>query len=138
MDKTEKKATVTQLKIFTPAEVKEVFGAQFLDEEHCRQWILKKVHGETGHCPNCQVVSEPQDRFFSGARMKCRSCGKYYTALTGTFLCGTQFDFREIILLALFLEIGVANLYIAILLGVDQETVRIWRNRFNVLRTLQI
>lgn len=138
MDEPEKKATVIKAKTFIPAEVKEAFGAGFLDADYCRQWVLKRIHGSTGRCPNCQVESESQERFFQGARIRCRSCGKYYTALTGTFLCGTQFDFKEIILLALFLEIGVANHYIATLLGVDQETVRIWRNRFNTLRALQL
>ena len=137
MDELEKKATVARSKAFAPVEVREAFGAVFLDADFCREWVLKRIHGETGRCPNCHIEAESQQRFFQGARIKCRPCGKFYTALTGTFLCGTQFDFREIVLLALFLELGLANSSIAKTLGVDQETVRIWKNRFNALRALQ-
>jgi hypothetical protein len=45
-------------------------------------------------------------------------------------------DFRAIILLALFLGINQPARYIADILGGNEETVRIWRNKFEKVRTL--
>jgi transposase-like protein len=71
--------------------------------------------------------------FWDCKRIKCGRCGKYFTALTGTFLSGCHFNFREIVLLALLLALGVVDKQIAAILKISSENVRLWRHHFGDL-----
>ena len=126
--------TMTKLTIthfFTPDDVRWDFSADFLNETACRLWILKRLHPEGPHCPACtiSVHNKFEQRFWMCARLRCR-CGKYYTALTGTFLSGSQFSFAEIILLAMFFSLHISDREIADILDISAENVRLWRHKF--------
>ena len=123
--------------VFVPGDVLAVFGADFLDEKLCRDLIMEKLHAP-GHvafclCPGCSapIPGRTLQSFWECKRIRCDYCGKYFTALTGTFLSGCHFTFREIVLLAVLLAMGVADKQIAATLKISVESVRLWRLKFN-------
>ena len=124
---------------FTPDMVLEAFGAHFLDRDRCREWVLRRLHPDTPRCPACRsALSEKlAARFWSGDRVKCKSCRKYFTAVTGTFLQGTHMTFIEVVLLSVFLGVGTSTALIAHKLGSHEETIRIWRRKFRLLEELR-
>ena len=131
---------VSRPHVFIPEDVGRDIGASFLDETFCRDWILVAIHGRgEQHCPECQTVLEGKalQRFLEGKRICCRACGKFFTALTGTFLAGCHMDFREIILLAVFLHFRIAAREIARILRISPETVRLWEIKFEALKRVK-
>lgn len=125
--------------IFAPADVLEVFNVNFLDYELSRMWILKRLHPSGSHCPGCgaAVPKNKMQRFWSNQRISCRACGKYFTALTGTFIAGCQLDFRGLVFLGLLLALGVHDKQIASIVGMSAENVRLWRRKFTALEALE-
>jgi transposase-like protein len=111
------------------------FDADFLAEDHCRAWIMGILHQDKSRCPECgaDIFRRLLPSFWMGKRIRCRNCGKYFTALTGTFLSGCHFDFREIILLAFMLAVSVDDKQIAATLKISAESVRLWRHRFEAI-----
>ncbi|HSW38051.1 MAG TPA: hypothetical protein VLL97_01000 [Acidobacteriota bacterium] len=118
--------------MFAPTDVLAVFNVNFLDYDFSRIWILKRLHPSGAHCPGCgaAVPENKLQRFWSNRRISCRACGKYFTALTGTFIAGCQLDFRGLVLLALLLALGVHDKQIAAIVGMSAENVRLWRRKF--------
>jgi len=122
--------------IFHLYNVAEAFNADFLDEDICREWILKAIHGRSGpRCPNCHgpILGIAVQRFWGGKRICCRDCGKFFTALTDTFLRGCHLTFGQIILLAMFLFLKIKRETIAEKVGISSETVRLWGKKFFTL-----
>jgi transposase-like protein len=130
---------------FVPADLLREFRAEILDGEWCRRWILKRLHGDHPRCPGCAApVSEKSlQRFWSGMRIKCDSCGKFFWALTDTFLSGSHLSFQEIVLLGVLLAmadrsvIGISDKQIGEILEISTEAVRIWRHKFEAIGRLQ-
>ena len=122
----------------TPQGASRAFCAGFLDEGTCRTWILGQLHREGPRCPGCRqsLPVKYHDRFWQNERIKCPLCGKWFTALTDTIFQGTHMGFREIVLLAVFLGLNLPAKYIAEILDIDEETVRLWRCKFNHLGAL--
>jgi transposase-like protein len=118
---------------FTPQALLEEFNADFLDLEKCRSWILAKVHPSGARCPDCESsITDPVRlrRFWTLERLRCPSCAKMFTALTGTFLTGSHMDPREIVLLTILLAVGMSNATIARILNNSPETIRLWNRKF--------
>jgi len=111
--------------------VKE-FDANLLDEGKCRRWFLMKLYPATPACPSCSRVltEKQQDIFFLGKRVTCKECGRWFTERTGTLFSGTHMTYGEVMLLMFLLGLKQPARVIAGILGYDEETVRIWRNRF--------
>ena len=124
--------------VFIPEDVARAFGADFLDEAFCRQWILSRLHSEI-LCPQCRstLTERALRRFKKGARIRCNACGKFFTALTGTFLSGCHLDYRSLILLPLLLRFGLRRDRIASVLHVSAEMVRLWDLKFQALGRLK-
>lgn len=126
--------------VFIPSDVAGAFHADYLDEAICRRWILTTIHG-TGPiaCPECRapLTDIALQRFWEGRRICCRACGKYFTALTRTFLAGCHMNFREVILLAVFLHFDIPAREIARILRINPETVRLWEIKFNALKRIK-
>ena len=122
----------------TPQEASSAFRAGFLDESTCRSWILSRLHPKGPICPGCEHLlhEKYQDRFWQNERIKCPLCGKWFTALTDTIFQGTHMGFREILLLAVFLGLNLPAKYIAGILDIDGETVRLWRCKFNQVKAV--
>ncbi|HBJ74409.1 MAG TPA: hypothetical protein DDY86_02540 [Syntrophaceae bacterium] len=121
--------------VFLPEEVLKVFNVNFLDYEFARMWVLKRLHPHGAYCPGCgaAIPEKKLRRFWSNGRLSCRGCGKYFTALTGTFIAGCQLDFRGLIILAFLLALGVHDKEIARITEMSRENVRLWRLKFTNL-----
>jgi transposase-like protein len=143
MEVTENKAILKRQGPITPGILLKEFSADFLDDEYCRQWILKKLHpNEDVFCPGCEVsdsvlTGKRAERFWMAKRVKCSYCGKYFTALTDTFLSGIHMTFKEIILLVMLLGLGCSNTSIAKFIGYNEETIRIWRKKFEIIEKIR-
>lgn len=140
MEATENKARIaehpTEAHGFVPAAVGRDFSAEFLDETVCRDWVLAKLHGRgERYCPGCRspLTGIALLRFCQGKRLCCPACRKFFTARTGTFLNGCHFSYREVMLLALFLYVRLPRFWIASILPVTEETVRLWEIKFKIV-----
>ena len=120
------------------ADVMAAPVAGFFNEVACREWILKRLHLSAERCPGCgeKIPEKALPRFYEAERVKCSSCGKFFTALTGTFLSGCQLTFAEVIALAMFLSPDITDRKIAEVLSMSQANVRIWRSRFEAMEKL--
>ena len=127
--------TSSRCGLFIPEDVRNAFNAELLDENLCRDLILGMLFPKYKLCPGCEV-NIPWERlhsFWMGKRIKCWNCGKYFTALTGTFLSGCHFNFGEIVLLGFMLALNVPDKQIAETLKMSVENVRLWRHRFEAI-----
>jgi hypothetical protein len=117
---------------FTPDDVLEACGAELLNEDLCRRWLIKKLHPENIRCAFCAApVLDHQDRALrEGKAVICRSCMKRITAFQGTFLKGMHWSSSELISLLLFIAAGWSTKRIVDKLGRNDDTIRDWRNRF--------
>jgi len=117
---------------FMPADVLAAFDASFLDETWCRIWVLMKQHPVKARCPSCgqDIPTRLKQSFWDCKRIKCDTCGKFFTVLTGTPLSGSHFDFREIVLLSVLIALGVGDKQIAATLTMSTENVRLWKRKF--------
>jgi len=121
---------------FSPADIGRQGVAIFFDDNFCRGWILKRLHPEGPRCPGCAeriVGYRSLQSFMRGDRVKCCHCGKYFTALTGTFISGCHLSFPQVILMAILLEAGTDDVHIARMMNISYESVRGWRSRFAVI-----
>lgn len=119
-----------------PAQVLGAYGQEFLDSDRCREWLLEQLHPAGPLCPWCgKAVSSPRLRLSwqNLGRVQCASCGRFFTALSGTLLSKTGLDPAAYVLLGLLLALGAGDQAIAGKLGVNRETVRRWRQRFAAL-----
>jgi hypothetical protein len=126
--------------VFIPSDVARDFRADFLDEATCRRWILTTIHGDgENQCPECHITlnGKALQRFWEGKRICCRACGKYFTALTRTFLAGCHMSFSEIILFAVFLHFRISAREIARILRISPETVRLWEIKYRALERVK-
>jgi transposase-like protein len=114
-------------------EALDSFGVEFLDEGHCREWVISFLFRGGIACPGCGIPVRKSDlrRFWLGKRIKCYNCNKFFTALTGTFFSGTHLDFRKIVILLLFIALGLDNNFIAHRLNCNPETVRLWKKKLS-------
>jgi len=118
---------------FRTGDVCRHYVARFLDVETCRAWIIDRLHPQCPVCPGCSklIVSGTSLRSFRlGARVRCSNCGKFFTALTGTFLSGGHLSFSGVVLMAILIESGATDANIARLMEMSVEGVRSWRGRF--------
>lgn len=125
--------------VFSLIEIGQAFGTDFLDESACRRWILDSLHGDSYvMCPECgSKLTDPcKQRLWEGKRVRCCSCGKFFTALSGTVLSGCHLDFRTVMLLAVFLFFDVKAEFIARKLAISTETVRLWKKKFQAIERM--
>jgi transposase-like protein len=111
------------------------FTVDFLSEAVCRVWVLTEIHKDVARCPGCgiELAGERKLKFWANERICCGNCGKFFTALTDTFLSGCHLSFRQIILLAVFLGFNIPGRIIADKVGITEESVRLWRHKFNAI-----
>lgn len=103
-----------------------------LDEQRCREWLLRKVHQAGQCCPGCgaELVNDRQRAsWWAGRRVCCKSCGKYFSAVTGTVLNKMGLSYRQAFLLLLGLGLNLNMKVIAGLCHCHRDTVRLWRDK---------
>ena len=123
---------------FTAEAAASAFCAGFLDEKSCREWVLTTIHDLKPACPRCGSAVAPHllDRFWDNKRVRCPGCRNLIEATTGTFLTGTRLTFSKVMILAVLIALQVPASDTARIAGVDLETVRQWRLRFELARAL--
>lgn len=117
--------------------VRQDFTVKLLQEDCSRELILDALHPDGPHCPHCKVFIEDVvtiDNFYSGRRCKCKVCGKWFTATTGTALQNSQFNYSEMIVLCLLSSVGAANKDIAEVLKTTPQTIKTWRMKLETQR----
>lgn len=123
------------LGILNPSQVIKAFTAEFLVEAFCRYWVIEQLHpAKNFKCPECgaRIPDNLLRSFWENKRIECK-CGKWFTALTGTFISGCHMDFREIVFFMLLLGLGVQDKEIARMLKISTESVRLWKLKFKEL-----
>jgi predicted RNA-binding Zn-ribbon protein involved in translation (DUF1610 family) len=120
---------------FLPADVLDTINKLYFDEDLCRSWILNRIHGVDIDCPACGFVPQGkmQRNLWLSKRVNCPACGKHFSAVTATFLSGTEFSFAEVYFLGLLLAFGRPVLEIVRVLDTDPGTVRLWKRKFENL-----
>ena len=117
--------------VFTPDDALAACRDELLNEDHCRRWIIKKLHPETLVCPFCKSpVREHQNSALQdGKRIYCRECSRGFTAFSETCLSGMKWSCRDFILLLFLIATGRNTKQIADILGRSWTAVNEWRNR---------
>jgi len=126
--------------VITPGQVMQAFNAEFLDADKCRRWVLERIHVEGPACPYCNAViveGGRLQRFWSGKRLVCPACYRFFAATTGTFLAGSHMDFRQVFVTLMLLALKQNNSEIAAAVGCNPETIRLWRMRLNLLQEFE-
>lgn len=111
-------------------------GPDKLDEAACRLWVLHQLHPEGARCPACGAPvnsGRPLASWQAMKRVCCNSCGKYFTAATGTILQKMKISVRQLMLIAWGLCLGLGISHIAGICGVDESTVWHWRVKLECL-----
>lgn len=100
-----------------------------LSDDAARELFLADLHGGKCICPYCKTQTLNRQRFVSGKKLRCATCGKWYTLYTGTVLTGVKMKPAIIAALWVLIAEDVADETIARLLGISTETVRLWKVR---------
>jgi transposase-like protein len=110
-----------------------IFWKDVLDLEKCRHILIEAIHGSRRECPQCRhdlrTNSRKLKRFETMERMKCPSCSKWFTALTGTVLSSTHLDIRLFVLMCFLIHLDLPAQLIAKITGLYPETIRVWVDR---------
>lgn len=135
MDVTATSAISANCQLFDLERVASLVRADILDAARCEDLVLELLHQGASCCPACGDPLQGKKRatFLTFGRVQCSACGKWFSATTGTPLHKVKLDPRQLIMIAYLLSLGVDTARIAAAAGVDQETVRIWRLKFQAL-----
>jgi phage FluMu protein Com len=136
-----KKKVNGHIRSFSPALVLDWFSADRLELKESARFLAKLLHpadlNPAGpHCRKCGELFTNQrriERFYRFERIQCPKCRTFSTAATGTIIHKSEFEPREIILLAVGFELKLSDKQIAKLLACSTETVRTWRLKFKAL-----
>lgn len=112
--------------------LEHVFGSNFLDERVCRQWILRKLHGDRPSCPSCGFRIEPGrlERFFNCGRIECPDCGRSFNCLSGTPLANCPLKFADMVMMFVGFQWGLSNVEISSIVGIHRTAVMKWRAKW--------
>ena len=121
--------------MFSPADALRVFCADFLDADRCASVVMQRLHGDSADCPRCgEPLSDARRRTFRAwGRVMCAKCGKWFSASTGTHYAAAKIQPSQLVLMAYLIGIGAEQSVIATAVGVEPETVRYWRLKFQAL-----
>jgi len=124
-------------KLFAPEEAARFFGMDLLKYGDINLWLVSQLHPGGARCPVCSVVVPPerQEKFFMFGQIRC-TCGKRFTARTGTPLDGSKLETREIYLLSVMTAWGVSVSIIAKTLACHVDTVTNWQSHFKAHQEL--
>ena len=122
--------------VFTPVDAAAFFGMDLIKFDDCARWLVSRLHPDGVKCPGCSAEVADDNRlkrFRAMDQIRCRECGKKFTAKTGTILNETKLEAREIYLLAVLIYLQVPPMLIAAMLRIHQDTVRNWQSKFQAL-----
>ena len=127
-------------KFFSIEAAANRFGVDLIDFGVCAKWVISRLHPNGLSCPECSwpqeaMVADASDlrrleRWWSFERVVCPTCGKKFTAATGTALSGSKLGVRDIYLIAVLSHLGVSAVKISSVLGCHVDTVVNWQQHF--------
>lgn len=108
-----------------------VSGIDALEEEACRQFLIRRVHPTGAKCPVCRtsIDGRQAETFNARGRVHCNSCGRWFGYRTETIFSGTTLNDRQIFLLLLLLANNCPTAKIAASCKVSEETVLSWKHK---------
>lgn len=123
---------MSSISVLSPAECLKDFSADSLSWDHVGRRVIDQLHPEGQRCPHCgvELVDEKRvDRWYQCERIECKSCGRFFTSLSGTILQSSPLDPREVYLLAVLSALQIPREQIADILSIHKDTVRNWQQR---------
>jgi transposase-like protein len=117
---------------------RQAFSADCLRKAVCLEWLATQLHPEGARCPGCgrEVDGKQLIRWKAFERLQCHGCGKFFTAITGTWMSGAKISPKQIFVLAVLIQMDVETPVIASAVGVSEVTVRFWADKFKTLEAL--
>jgi predicted RNA-binding Zn-ribbon protein involved in translation (DUF1610 family) len=98
--------------------------AEIFDDTLCLMWLERHLHPNGFVCPHCGSAKR---RFFrkqgSVDAYRCRTCGGYYTLLTGTIFAATHQRPTTLVLLLRGIIKGASTARLARELNLSRQTV---------------
>ena len=113
---------VALLNGITPDEAKRQFRPALIDMQSARAWWIQREHPSGIWCPACshEIIAEPLIRkWWADESIHCPECGKEFNSRTGTFLSGSQLDWRQAYLILLLDAMDFSNSTIAQRIGAE-------------------
>ena len=104
----------------------------YFSEHKCRGWLVYELHPEGIYCPSCGQAQDSNrvQLVYSLKRIRCSSCGRKFSAYTGTDFESTQLSPRQIVVMLMLLRMGRPNGDIARAAGMSRSTAARWRRYF--------
>ena len=129
---------------FTGAEALAAFGPGMINSDVVGEWVLHRIHPNGDFCVYCGSVihnARAVASFRSGGRVRCRSCGRWFTRNTNTVFHGSALDPIRIYLLAVLSEFSrqsgcrpvAARACIARILQIHTDTVINWQDKLEAI-----
>lgn len=113
----------------------EYFCERFLRDEASDKIITSFLHpAADAVCPYCQtpISARALKSFNSLKRCVCKSCGKWFSATTGTLLQGCH-NPRAVFLIAIFIALKTDVKQIAQLLNMHPTSIQQWQKKFRAV-----
>ena len=111
---------------------------EMLDQDRCGAWLFDLLHsGRTAKvCPFCgaEFGEKMGKTFRSFKKTRCNACGRQFTAVTNTPFFHCQMKAADIFLIAALVDLGVDAAGVALALGLDRGTARIWIDKLQGLK----
>ncbi|WP_022850681.1 hypothetical protein [Limisalsivibrio acetivorans] len=108
------------------------FCTELMNDTSAKEYLFRMFNADC-RCPQCGKTAP--DRFETlnaGKKISCASCGKWYSWNSGTPLAGSKLPPSSQLLLLALLGAGTTDESTAMLTGVSEETVRIWRYKMEM------
>ena len=105
----------------------------YFSERRCREWLVSELHPEGAFCPSCGHDHNSESVLqlvYSLKRIRCRSCGRKFSAYSGTVFEHTRLGPRQIVAMLTLFRMGRSNAEIARAANMNRSTVSRWRYFF--------
>lgn len=114
-----------------PDDVLEACGAELLDDDRCRRWLIKMLHPVGIHCPFCGTPANDcqDDALQEGKWVRCQACPRHFSAFSKSSLSKLHWRCTEFVQLLLFFSAGWSVRRIANKLECSESAVRSWESR---------
>ncbi len=100
-----------------------------LDEQACLLWLEQNLHPEGLKCPRCGQSERRRARQGLIPAFRCKSCDRYYTALTGTLFQKTRQPPSALVLMLRGIAKGEPTARLARELGLSRKQMHTLRHR---------
>jgi len=104
-----------------------------LDQGACRMFWIRRLHPYGPGCPGCgiSVTGRQSETFNAGGRVRCNTCGQWFTYRTGTLIDGAKADDRQLFQVAQLSTLDCDLKDISTASHLSTDTVRAWQRRFH-------